>query len=359
MIVGQDDFRAVCTEVLQKGGLFRFKAGGCSMSPFVPDGSIITVEPVEADAVRFGDVVLYASESRTVVHRVLGRCLLHGESAFLIRGDYLSTGVESVPATHVLGRVVRVQRQGKTVRLNQGLWRAAGLVWAALPGLREVLKEIKDSLRVALFRIMPVLQSRRWYRRIAKRFIGRRIRYRTANVDDAADIARLFGYWSVPEQSDPVGLTVAKIEGRDGPSHILVATLREKIVGAIMIQRFPEPVAAGPDWWISDIRVPVRYQGAGIGRGLIIKAGFKALQDGARRLGGQVTGSNTKAVEMCERFSGRQIAPEQYSAEFARTAYYDPAQHTVFYRSIEEGLKVLEAEGVLDRYRGTGCLDPN
>jgi hypothetical protein len=359
VIVDPDDFKHLYTEILHKGGLLRFKARGCSMSPFVRDGAVITVEPVEATNVKFGDVVFCSSKVGTVVHRVVGKCLLNKEPAFMIRGDYASSSVETFLATEVLGRVVSVEHRGKTVRLNQGFLRLMGLLWATSPRLVGLLKKIRDIFRVAAFIFMPVLQSRKLYRRTAKRVIGKRIRYRTATCQDAFAISRLLGYWTASEISDPVGMAVRKIESAEGPSHILVATLRERIVGAIVIQQFPGNVAAGPDWWISEVRVPVRYRGVGIGRGLIIKAGFKALESGAKRLGGDVASINTKMVHMCEKFSAQQMGPQEYSKKFAETPHYKPDVHIIFHRSIQAGLDVLQAEGVLYRYCGTGCLDPS
>jgi len=359
VIVDQDDFTYLSAEVLNKGGLLRFKARGCSMTPFVRDGAALTVEPVEAPAVRFGDIVFCVLKGRAVAHRVVGKSSLNGELSFLIRGDGASSPSEQVLATEVLGRVVVVEQYGKILRINNGLLRVMGLALAAFPALGRFLSATKDTLGKAAFRVMPVLQSFRLYRRTARRIIGKRVKYRTATIDDALDICRLLGYWSAPELSDPVGLTRREIEGSDGPSHILVATLRQEVVGAVIIRRFPEDVSSGPDWWISEVRVRVRYRGAGIGRGLIIKAGWKALARGAKRLGGDVSGNNTESVSMCESFRAQQIKPAEYSAKFASASEQDAELHAIFYRSIEDGLDALRAQGVLDRYQGRGCLDPD
>ena len=357
MIVDTDSFKFLYSEILHKGGLFRFKARGCSMSPFVHDGAVITVAPVEAGSVRFGDVVFCSSKGRAVVHRVVGKCMLNKEPALLIRGDNASSQAERVLAAEVIGKVVTVEQYGKTVRLNHGLLRVTGLTWAAFPGLGRFLQMIKEMLRTAAFRVMPLLQSLKLYRRIVNAIVGRRIKYRTATARDALEISRLLGYWTVPELSDPMGMALEKIESTNGPSHVLIATLGERIVGAIVIQRFPGTITSGPDWWISEVRVRGRYQGAGIARGLIIKALFKARQSGAKGLGGDVSGQNTKSVTMCENLHGRQMKPKEYSRIFAGTSLCEPDQHIIFHRSIEELLQELQVEGVLDRYRGAGCLD--
>lgn len=357
MIVDTDSFKFLYSEILHNGGLFRFKAHGCSMSPFVHDRAVITVAPVDTGAVRFGDVVFCSSKGRAVVHRVVGKCLLNKEPAFLIRGDNASSQAERVLAAEVIGKVVTVEQCGKSVRLNHGLLRLTGLIWATFPGLGRFLQMINNVLRRAAFLVIPHLQSFRLYRRIANAIIGRRVKYGTATAKDALEISRLLGYWTVPELSDPMGVTLEKIESTNGPSHVLIATLGERIVGTIVIQRFPGTITSGLDWWISEVRVRARYQGAGIARGLIIKALFKARQSGARGLGGDVSAQNTKSVTMCEKLHGRQMKPKEYSWIFAETSLSEPDQHIIFHRSIEELLRELEVKGVLDQYRGTGCLD--
>jgi GNAT superfamily N-acetyltransferase len=357
VIVDTDSFKFLYSEILHRGGLFRFQARGCSMSPFVHDGAVITVAPVGAGAVRFGDVVFCSSKGRAVVHRVVGKCMLNKEPALLIRGDNVSSKAERFLAAEVIGKVVTVEQCGKTVRLNHGLLRVTGLIWAAFPRLGRFLRMIKDVLRTVAIQVVPLLQSFRIYRLIANAIIGRRVKYRTATARDAPEISRLLGYWTVPELSDPMGMALEKIEGTTGPSHVLIATLRERIVGTIVIQRFAGIIISGPDWWISEVRVRVRYQGAGIGRGLIIKALLKARQSGAKGLGGDVSEQNTKSVAMCENLHGRQMKPQEYSRIFAETSHYKPDQHIIFNRPIEELIQELQIEGVLDRYRGTGCLD--
>ncbi len=357
MIFDTDNFNSLAGEILQRGGLFRFKARGHSMLPFVRDGAVITVAPTEAGSVRFGDVVFYFSKGRAVVHRVVGKDLLNKEPAFLVRGDEASSPTARVLAAEVIGKVITIEQAGKITSINHGLLRVSGIIWARFSGLGRLLRMINDVLRMAAFRTMHGAQSLRLYRRIANAFIGRRVRYRTAVPGDALEISRLLGYWTDPEISDPVRMVVDKIESASDPVHVLIATLRERIVGTIVIQRFPETVNAGPDWWISDIIVRARYQGAGIGRGLIIKALLKAEQSGAQGLGGNVSVQNAKCIGMCENLHGLQMKLQDYSKNFAELPAVEVDRHIMFHRSIKEVLEELKQMGVLDAYRGTGCLE--
>jgi phage repressor protein C with HTH and peptisase S24 domain len=105
-------------DVVSKGMLFRFRAKGWSMSPFIKDGDVITIEPVRPGEPRAGDAVafIHSVNGRLVVHRVVrkidGDCLIQGDSASEPDGV--------VSSSDILGRVARVERNGRSVRLGMG-----------------------------------------------------------------------------------------------------------------------------------------------------------------------------------------------------------------------------------------------
>ncbi|MBU0493049.1 MAG: S26 family signal peptidase [Chloroflexi bacterium] len=104
--------------VLERGKPFRFEAPGFSMSPFVRDGDVITVTSLSGASPGRGDVVAFLcpDSGKLVVHRVVGE----RDGAFLIRGDNAEEGDGLVPRANVLGRVTKVERDGKPVRLGLG-----------------------------------------------------------------------------------------------------------------------------------------------------------------------------------------------------------------------------------------------
>ena len=104
--------------VLERGQPFRFEAPGFSMSPFIQDSDAITVAPLSGAAPHLGDVVAFIrpETGKLVVHRVVGK----QDGAFLIQGDNAEEMDGLVPAANVLGRVTRVERDGKKVYLGLG-----------------------------------------------------------------------------------------------------------------------------------------------------------------------------------------------------------------------------------------------
>jgi len=123
--------------VLGKGVPFRFQSKGLSMQPFIREGDVVTVSPLRGAGLRVGDVVAYAAleAERVVVHRVIGR---NGRD-LLIKGDGNAGADGLIAETQILGRVTRVERDGRKVHLGLGpeRWLIArlarsGLLWSYL-----------------------------------------------------------------------------------------------------------------------------------------------------------------------------------------------------------------------------------
>jgi hypothetical protein len=105
--------------VLARDVDFRFRARGWSMAPFIRDGDVITVSPLRGALPHKGEVVAFEhpATGSLVVHRVVGR----SSGSVTIRGDAaLSEADGLIPTENLLGRVTRVERDGRNVRLGLG-----------------------------------------------------------------------------------------------------------------------------------------------------------------------------------------------------------------------------------------------
>jgi hypothetical protein len=107
--------------VLGKGASFRFRGKGFSMSPFIKDGDILTIVSLQGSRPRFGDVVVFThpQTGKLIIHRVIGKkAVFH-----LTKGDNAPEGDGLISKAAILGRVRRVERNGKYVFLGLGLER--------------------------------------------------------------------------------------------------------------------------------------------------------------------------------------------------------------------------------------------
>mgnify|MGYP002390742108 FL=1 len=106
-------------EVLARGLPFRFCARGWSMAPFIRNGDVITVAPLQGTLPGIGRVVAFVrpGTQTLVVHRVVGR----RRAAILIQGDNITTQPDGlISALNLLGQVTHIERNGKAVWLGLG-----------------------------------------------------------------------------------------------------------------------------------------------------------------------------------------------------------------------------------------------
>jgi hypothetical protein len=112
-------FLETVEELLRRGHAVRFQADGWSMHPTIRNGEVILVEPVGDRALRMGDVLLYRRSRSAIAHRLIRvRGLADGRRQLLLRGDAADSCDPLVHIDHVLGRVVAVERDGRTLPLG-------------------------------------------------------------------------------------------------------------------------------------------------------------------------------------------------------------------------------------------------
>ncbi len=126
------------------------------MYPSIREGELVTVEPVVSSDVTLGDIVLYCSERGLIAHRVVEVTPSQAQSSpnraagfslrassspdakvFRLQGDASLSCDEPVTAERILGRVVGVERDGRSVALaSRGakLWHRARRLASGLKG---------------------------------------------------------------------------------------------------------------------------------------------------------------------------------------------------------------------------------
>jgi phage repressor protein C with HTH and peptisase S24 domain len=131
------------TAVLATGHAFRFKAKGWSMTPFIRDGDVISIVPITMDRCRLGEVVAFTrpETGHLVVHRIIGGT---GRD-YLIQGDSAVDETDGIIShDQLLGKVSRVERDGRCIWLGQGLGRVF-IAWLSRRGYLAHLRLRPDG----------------------------------------------------------------------------------------------------------------------------------------------------------------------------------------------------------------------
>ena len=119
MIAAQPDlFVDVVRSVLGAGGAVRFRADGDSMRPTIRSGELVTAAPIVDGRIVAGDVLLFRSAGRVLAHRVVAIDATAAERIVRLRGDAKCECDAPARASEIVGRVVAVERKGRTIRLD-------------------------------------------------------------------------------------------------------------------------------------------------------------------------------------------------------------------------------------------------
>lgn len=119
-------FLTVAEAILGRKMLLRFRAGGFSMLPFIREGDIITLAPVQNESVGLGDIAaaFHASEKKVFVHRIVKK----NGGFYLLKGDNCPEHDGFVAGKNILGKVVKIERGGDRVMFGLGPERYA-IAW--------------------------------------------------------------------------------------------------------------------------------------------------------------------------------------------------------------------------------------
>ncbi len=147
------ELAALVRAAIADGHHISFNAPGSSMLPFIRSEDKIFVAPVGFDSIRVGDVLVFVQpkSGHVIAHRVVK---LQG-SRVLCKGDNVPVLFDGwIYSEDILGRVVKVQRHGKPVRLGLGLgksliaWLSRKRVLVPLMNIPRQVKRVLSALQM-------------------------------------------------------------------------------------------------------------------------------------------------------------------------------------------------------------------
>ena len=135
--------------ILGHGKAIRFRAQGYSMAPFIRDGDVITLGPVQ-DKIHQGDVIAFVKQQsgKLVIHRVVGM----NRESFILKGDNLYESDGFVDRADILGKVICVEKSGSMRKLGLGRERRVIALLSRLQCLKPML--------VTALKIRSVIQNK-------------------------------------------------------------------------------------------------------------------------------------------------------------------------------------------------------
>jgi signal peptidase I len=140
------------------GASFRVEVRGLSMYPFLRDGDVVEVAPVQIGEVELGDVVFFRSGDRLLAHRVVEIAVDDRGTHLRARGDSFRQEDPPINEADLVGLVTVVHRLGRngehTIRLDRGSSKWLGVLMArsrivhrCMRGLARVLKRGENVVK--------------------------------------------------------------------------------------------------------------------------------------------------------------------------------------------------------------------
>lgn len=147
-VLGSAGLAELVLEMVGRGYDLRVRVRGLSMWPFIKDGDVVRVSPVDDQGLQLGEVaaLVHPATGKLVLHRVVGRC----RDGLIIKADRAETPDGVFAPGDVAGRVRCVERGGRPAG-----WNGPGVQWVVAWLSRTGL--LRPLVRVAAW-------GRRWLR---------------------------------------------------------------------------------------------------------------------------------------------------------------------------------------------------
>ncbi len=279
IILKQAEIAELFADILARGGTFSFRAHGSSMSPFIRNGDILFIEPVEAAALKVGDVALFQSiGDRLIAHRVVSKNIKRNRVVLTMRGDAVSAFCELATPDQVLGRIAVVRRGSKIIRPDRGIPGLAARLWMRLSPAGPLLIQLIRFGKRGGGCVLRRLQSLKSYRIFIRKMVGKKVRYRIATTEDSILLEKIYGHTISSNPGNLVEKHACGTENKKVQSFTLIATVGQKFAGATFLMQFPENQGHFPGLWFFGMRVLTLYRGIGIGEGLV-RMGLKTASE--------------------------------------------------------------------------------
>lgn len=243
----------------------KFKARGSSMRPYIKDGDIVEVEPVNHSQIKKGDILLFRGDlERLYLHRILKT----KGNEFVLKGDSSKTVDGVIGPEKIIGRLISITKKNTTIKVNSSLSSLFSLSWAWY-GLRSFIFNLaKPGIKC----LQQTLLGLPTIRKASRNIIGDKIPVSVANPEDSYDICVFYQQYGL----DAVKETARQIQ--TGEASIILATFRGKLIGCGTVAFDPRP-GQWNGWWLSGVLVSGKFRGFGVGEKIVSEA-IRNAKDG-------------------------------------------------------------------------------
>ena len=149
------------TDALADRGQVSMRVHGTSMLPWVRPGNIAVIRQTSIENVRCGDIVLFRRDSHLFVHRIVEKRGQRNTAQLFSKGDAHPTSDGPVGQGQLLGRVVRIYRDGDGIDLDAPGQLALGLLISKLSPHSRYLYPLAKFVAIVTRPVRRLMHARR------------------------------------------------------------------------------------------------------------------------------------------------------------------------------------------------------
>ncbi len=322
----RNELEILAEEIIGRGGSFSFKARGFSMYPFIHDGDILTISPVNTNELKVGDIILYKSlDEGVVLHRVIGKTKVGNTEMLKVRGDALMATPEYISTAQVIGKAIKQRRNSKVIDLQRGIPKFFAITWLITYPAGSFCLHFVFTVKKFLALILRFLQGFSLYRKLAQIFIAKKVNYFVITDDLVLLDNKLKEFFTFSEISSKGSMIY---------SYEICAYIGQKKIGSVSLLKFDEYNLLYPDWWLFGMEVRTAYRGAGIAKNLLLLAIDQAIDLGAKRLNLLVYEKNRIAQNLYKKLGFKKISIPFLDRELEKEVYKGHPRRIIMSRDL-------------------------
>lgn len=274
----------------ERDHLYLRVGGNRSMHPSLQENDIVEIKKTDIPNIKFGDIIVYRHpSSELVAHRLIKIENKNGRKLFITKADVSNFYDEPIIQTDVLGKVIRIKRDQRHIRLDGNISRIKAIIYTGIIIFRRwfcftIPWAIREEIRHKILGgILRKVQGFNLYSCIMKRIFGKRITHRLATCKDAPSIARLHRIycWPTPLEEITNNLCEYLKVDKDKPTYCFLAQIGDKVIGTFSIRKIPNLKST---WRGENVFISWRFRRIGIAEELAKLALEKLIQNGATEI---------------------------------------------------------------------------
>jgi signal peptidase I len=137
----------VAESILRNNINMKIPVTGDSMSPVLRTGDSIYVEPVKAEDLSTGDILVYKTQGNMVAHRLIRILRSNGKFMFLTKGDTFSSADSLLKESDLIGRVYATGKYGMDLNFKKGIFSMVNRLSYLLSPLSSFLYNLRRKYK--------------------------------------------------------------------------------------------------------------------------------------------------------------------------------------------------------------------